>query len=263
MDTNGVNTGQKPYSFCPSSCSAASVVCEKCKAYKDALADTLMDVENPEAYYANFVLDPEAPAGGVKECSVCGAPAAAGDRECAYCGAGLESVKIPIRIRSRSEIPSPVDMALSIIFDRQKLVAPYQKQQQTNTGSLLMGLLALAGGISNTGTKNVFDVPMTAQDAQEMAQKYGVPIGVYLAGLDTDTYLTKEGKRREEKAEAQRQARMRTLEVTQNYFEEKQRIDQKHREAMRELEEKRRQIRQEQHERELQIALSKVPKYMG
>lgn len=213
-NATGVSLGEKPYSTCPVGCFIAPEACEECKRYKEALKEVLEDVEDLEAYYSNFVLDPDAMPGGERECWYCGAPALGVSRECEYCGANLGNGKSLIRVQSKDEIPDPIAKATDIVYERQKMAARYQREK--GSGGLLKGLLGMSG--IATMKLGAFDKPMTVQEVKETAQSYGVSVVTYLAGLDTGTYMTKVGKanleamnqisRQMEQQTAQRQAQI-------------------------------------------------------
>lgn len=192
-NATGLSLGGKPYSTCPLACFIAPEACEECKSYKEALKEVLEDVENPEAYYSNFILDPDAMPGGERECWYCGAPALGVARECEYCGSDLGNGKSLIRVQSKNEIPDPIVKAVNIIYERQKMAARYHKEK--GSGGLVKGLLGL-GGIA-TMKMNAFDKPMTVQEVKETAKSYNVSVCTYLSGLDTGTYMTKAGKANE------------------------------------------------------------------
>lgn len=193
-NATGLSLDEKPYSTCPPMCFIAPEACGECKTYKEALREALLDVEDLEAYYSNFVLDPDAMPGGERECWYCGAPALASSRECEYCGSELGNGRSLVRVRSKEDVPDPIAKATNIIYERQKMAARYQKEK--GSGGLLKGLLGLG---QMAGQKmNAFDKPMTVLEVKETAQAYGVSVVTYLSGLDTGTYLTKAGKANQE-----------------------------------------------------------------
>lgn len=189
-NATGLSLGEKPYSTCPIGCFIAPEACGECKNYKEALKKVLEDVEDPESYYSQFVVDPDAMPGGERECWYCGAPALGVSKECEYCGVDLGSGKSLIRVQNKNEIPDPIAKAINIIYERQKMAARYQKEK--GSGGLLKGLLGMSG--IATIKMNAFDKPMTVLEVKETAQSYGVSVSTYLSGLDVGTYMTKVGK---------------------------------------------------------------------
>lgn len=251
-NATGVSLGEKPYSTCPPGCFIAPEACGECKTYKEALKKVLEDVEDLEAYYSNFVVDPDAMPGGERECWYCGAPALGVSKECEYCGSDLGNGKSLIRVQSKNEIPDPVAKAINIIYERQKMAARYQKEK--GSSGLLKGLLGM-GGLA-TMKMAAFDNPMTVQEVKETAQSYGVSVVTYLSGLDTGTYMTKVGK-----------ANMAAIEKFNQQMEQ-----QRERSAQQSAERNARfnalKEKSEQSKREIQqtlanIEISRAPKYLA
>ena len=172
----------KPCTNCPSSCSIYPDACDECKEYKEELLDALYWVENRDEYYDGFeIVSPNAQANaGTVLCPSCGAPVSATAKFCEYCGTQLSAEAEKIQVHSAAEIPDPILSAQDLIYDRREIVKSYSKS------SGLLGSLKNIFG-SSTDSLDLGD-KMTVAEIENMANKYGVTVSSYLAGLDDGLY---------------------------------------------------------------------------
>ena len=181
---------KKPYNSCPPLCTSFPDACMECGEYNKKLEKVLFNVEHADTFFSNYVIDPSAPPGGERECYNCGAPVDVNDTECPYCGEGLSNGLSPIRVRSETDVPSPVLEAQDIILAKKEMLQNFQKQKNASNGFLG----TLASMATNLSDKMGNLQKMTLSEIQETAAAYGVSVHTYLVGLDRGTYLTKAGK---------------------------------------------------------------------
>lgn len=177
----------KPFGSCPMLCSIYPTACAECSAYKRKLEELYEYIDNSDAYYEKFVIDPTAAPGGECNCEFCGAPIDIGNNECDYCGYDVNSTNTLVRVRNKNDVPNPITEAVKIIYERKKMEYRYRKE---HTGILK--------AVTNFGSKstykmNDYDHPMSVSDVSSVAASYGVNIRKYLEGLDSGQYMTYKG----------------------------------------------------------------------